>query len=727
MTLFMCGMVTSGSLYKLDLLPCAEPGVSPVALFSVAGAVDAATWHRQLGHIGDSGLQRLVSKGLVDGLNVKGPITCSSLCLDCVYGKHARCPFTQWIKPEDVPLERVYIDLWGPAQVDSIGGHRYYMSIDDGGSSWSQPYFIPDKAADTTLSALKHFKRQAETVTGRRLKNIRTDQGSEFRNEKWAAFCAEEGIVHEFTAPYTHQQVGVAERSHRTIVEHARCMLRDAGLPGEFWAEAVATVCSLKNMTSSHRHPDRTPFEIWTGRHPDLAYLRPFGCVAYMRVPDETRQKLDPKSLACILLGYFPGRMYRLWDPITRRIHQSRDVIFDEGGCHRVHRAEGEHEVSSPMVPNPLPHVTTTSLESLQIPTLPSSPPRQTLLGPSQTLAIPPLALDQSATPIQRRSTRIRNPSRSQRETNNYLQREKAANQSGDAWATDTSRELDLESSSALVAAVREDLAVPRTYAEAMKQPETWLPSMQKEMTKMAENEVWELVRPPPGANIVESKWHYTPKFDSEGEINSYKSRLVAKGFTQVYGVDYFETFASVVRFDSLRLILAIAVSLDLELWQIDFESAFLNGKMKEEVYMRQPEGFVVKGKEDHVCRLLRSLYGTMQAGHTWWHELDKTYTDLGYIRSRVDESVRSRRAGTELTLLSTYTDDVTGASSSTTGAAAAKRELEGRYKLKDGGELNYMLGIKVEQDRANKTISISQSTYIAHVLTLGARGAGNQ
>ena len=109
----------------------------------------------------------------------------------------------------------------------------------------------------------------------------------------------------------------------------------------------------------------------------------------------------------------------------------------------------------------------------------------------------------------------------------------------------------------------------------------------------MAENQVWELVRPPPGANIVDSKWHYAPKFDSEGDVTSYKSRLVAKGFTQVFGVDYFETFASVVRFDSLRLILAISVSHDLELWQIDFESAFLNGKMKEEVYMRQPEGFV--------------------------------------------------------------------------------------------------------------------------------------
>jgi len=107
----------------------------------------------------------------------------------------------------------------------SIGGHRYYMSIDDGGSSWCQPYFLPDKTADTTLSAVRHFKRQAEAVTGRHLKVIQTDQGSEFQNEKWAEFCAAEGIIHEFTAPYTHQQVGVVERGHRTILERAWCML----------------------------------------------------------------------------------------------------------------------------------------------------------------------------------------------------------------------------------------------------------------------------------------------------------------------------------------------------------------------------------------------------------------------------------------------------------------------------------------------------------------------
>jgi Reverse transcriptase (RNA-dependent DNA polymerase) len=129
-------------------------------------------------------------------------------------------------------------------------------------------------------------------------------------------------------------------------------------------------------------------------------------------------------------------------------------------------------------------------------------------------------------------------------------------------------------------------MVVPRTYKEAMKKPEAWRPSIDREMAKMWEHGVWTLVEAPADANIVDSKWHYALKFNSNGDFVDHKSCLVAKGFTQVHGTDYFQTFASVVHFDSLHLLLVLALHLDLELWQIDFESAFLNGRMKEDVYM---------------------------------------------------------------------------------------------------------------------------------------------
>jgi Integrase core domain/GAG-pre-integrase domain len=277
-----------------------------IAIAQLVGAADAATWHRRLGHIGDDGLLR--SHKLVTGMTVQGDIKSDGLCQDCIFGKHSRRPFTQCIEPEREPLERVYIDVWGPSQVASPGGHRYFLSIDDGGSSWSQPYFMSDKTADNTLLAFQDFHRQAERLTGRKLKHVRMDNGGEFANAKWEDYFRRHGILHEFTAPYTPEQNGVAERSHRTLVEHARCMLKDAGLPSKWWAEAVATAAYLKNLSASRRHPGHTPHEIWTGQRPDVSHLRVFGCRAYKKVPDEMRQKFDDKSTACIFLGYYPGR-----------------------------------------------------------------------------------------------------------------------------------------------------------------------------------------------------------------------------------------------------------------------------------------------------------------------------------------------------------------------------------------------------------------------------------
>jgi Reverse transcriptase (RNA-dependent DNA polymerase) len=208
-------------------------------------------------------------------------------------------------------------------------------------------------------------------------------------------------------------------------------------------------------------------------------------------------------------------------------------------------------------------------------------------------------------------------PSTRLQDSHEFLNQEKQAQDEGRAWASKVDRELDQASCECLVTAVHEDMGIPRTYKEAMKKPEAWRPSIDREMAKMQEHGVWTLVEAPADANIVDSKWHYVLKFNSNGDIVDHKSHLVAKGFTQVHGVDYFQTFASVVHFDSLHLLLVLAMHLDLELWQIDFESAFLNGRMKEDIYMRQPEGFIEPGKEHLICKLQCSLYGTMQAGHT--------------------------------------------------------------------------------------------------------------
>ena len=156
----------------------------------------------------------------------------------------------------------------------------------------------------------------------------------------------------------------------------------------------------------------------------------------------------------------------------------------------------------------------------------------------------------------------------------------------------------------------------PTSFKEAMNNEHLseWLDAMKDEMESMNANEVWDLVEIPKGAKTVGCKWVYKTKRDSKGNIERFKARLVAKGFTQREGIDYNETFSPVSSKDSFRIIMALVAHYDLELHQMDVKTAFLNGDLYENVYMAQPESFVVEGKEHLGCKLKKSIYGLKQA-----------------------------------------------------------------------------------------------------------------
>ena len=169
---------------------------------------------------------------------------------------------------------------------------------------------------------------------------------------------------------------------------------------------------------------------------------------------------------------------------------------------------------------------------------------------------------------------------------------------------------------SSIFLAAQDGLVEPRTVKDALSGPNAreWMSAMQEELDSMKKNQVWELVDLPKGRKSVGNKWVLKIKRKADGSIDRYKARLVAKGFTQIEGVDYEETFSPVVRFASIRLILSLVSSLDLELYQMDVKTAFLNGELEEEIYMEQPSGFEVAGEEHKVCKLQRSIYGLKQA-----------------------------------------------------------------------------------------------------------------
>lgn len=235
-------------------------------------------------------------------------------------------------------------------------------------------------------------------------------------------------------------------------------------------------------------------------------------------------------------------------------------------------------------------------------------------------------------------------------------------------------------------------------------------------MSSVQENDVWELVDLPEDRKPVGSKWVFKAKTNADGHIERYKARLVAQGFSQKFGTDYDETFSPVVRLESVRTLIATSVQQGLQLHQVDVTTAFLNGKLEEEVYMKQPEGFVVPGKEHLVCKLKKSIYGLKQSPRCWNSTLHNHLKRMGFIQTTTDPCIyRSSRE--ELAYLGVYVDDIIVATRTDKRLAQVKKDLASRFDIKDLGKLHHFLGMKIVQDEASGSIWIGQPAYIEALL----------
>lgn len=220
---------------------------------------------------------------------------------------------------------------------------------------------------------------------------------------------------------------------------------------------------------------------------------------------------------------------------------------------------------------------------------------------------------------------------------------------------------------------------------------------MEAEWNVLKEREVFELVDAPPGMHIIDSMWVFANKYDADGNIIRHKAHLVAKGYTQIPGLDYDQTYASVVQLESFHMVAAITASLGLYIWNV----------------MCQPPGFVAQGGQKKVLQVTKTLYSMMQGSYDFQGEMSSSYKSLGYYKSLANPCVHSCILNEEYTITSTYTDDILSASSMEEGAKQAKREIEACFKIKDLGDLGYILGIWVERNNITGAISLSQEAYL--------------
>ncbi len=225
------------------------------------------------------------------------------------------------------------------------------------------------------------------------------------------------------------------------------------------------------------------------------------------------------------------------------------------------------------------------------------------------------------------------------------------------------------------------------------------------------------------------SKWVFRIKKDAEGGIVKFKARLVAQGFSQVPGIDYFDTYAPVARLASIRSILAMAAALDLELHQVDIKGAYLNGKLtdKEIIYMRQPPGYPEPGSHPgQVCRLVKTLYGLKQSGRRWYQRLVEILVEkLGFKQCDVDQAVFYKQEGRNLTVIAVHVDDCTIAASSLRLVREVKEGMAKYVEVTDLGELHWILGIEITRDRESRShFSLATLVHRCHYSSLWLRGS---
>lgn len=290
---------------------------------------DGWLWHRRLGHASMDLISNIWKNDLVKGLPKIG-FQKDRICEACQFGKQIKTSFKNKNHiSTSKPLQLLHIDLFGPSRYASLSGKLYAFVIVDDYSRYTWVLFLANK--DDVIDAFRIFCKKVQNEKGYSITCIRSDHGREFKNHAFENFCNDFSIEHQFSSPRTPQQNGVVERTNRSIQEMARTMLNENTLPKYFWAEAVNTACYVLNRVLIRPHLNKTPYELWKDRKPNISYFKIFRCKCFILNTKDNLGKFDPKSDVGIFLGYSnSSKAYRVYNKRTLVVEESMNVTFDE-------------------------------------------------------------------------------------------------------------------------------------------------------------------------------------------------------------------------------------------------------------------------------------------------------------------------------------------------------------------------------------------------------------
>ncbi|KAD3067345.1 hypothetical protein E3N88_35225 [Mikania micrantha] len=311
----------SGSLFVLNTVCASVNGCESGSAYIIESA---DVWHSRLGHVSLSSIKRLKTTGHFKMTNMMKGFKCPV----CVEAKLSKQPFKSITSRSTKPLELIHSDLADFKNSISRGGKKYYVTFIDDYSRYTKLYLLNSK--DEADQMFMIYKTEVENQLDRKIKRFRSDRGGEYSTTNLKNFCEEHGIIHEYSAPYTPQQNGVAERKNRTLKNMMNAMLLSSGLPDNMWGEAVLSACHILNRVP-HKGKDKTPYELWKGYAPNLEFLRVWGCLAKVGLPDFKKSTIGPKSIDSVFIGYAQNSAaYRFMLLSDSSIMESCHAVFFE-------------------------------------------------------------------------------------------------------------------------------------------------------------------------------------------------------------------------------------------------------------------------------------------------------------------------------------------------------------------------------------------------------------
>ncbi|GJR03201.1 putative ribonuclease H-like domain-containing protein [Tanacetum coccineum] len=711
------------------------PSGGLACLIAKATIDESNKWHRRLGHVNFKNLNKLVKGNLVRGLP-SNIFQNDHTCVACQKGKqHKASCKAKSVSSISQTLQLLNMILFGLTSIRSLNHKTYFMVITGDFSRFSWVFFLRTK--DETSRILKDFIRQIKNQLNQKVKTIRCDNGTEFKNRDFIEFCGSKGIKREYSNARTPQQNGVAERKNRTLIEAARTMLADSFLPNTFWAEVVSTACYVLNrrveenlhITFLENKPNVA------GKGPtwlfDLDYLTDSMNYQPVRSKNQANKHVGPKEANhnvgtedIIDAGDSEKEAESAQDYFVLPIWSSYSATVKSSKAKNAREEPNKHP-DSKSDEKPIDKEDQVFLDELKRLKIQEHDVNDAVEALRKEFAKDTEDLIFLAGVAKARSTNIVNTASipvSTASPYGGLSFTELTNAGQDDSEIPTLEEIYNNPTDGIFTHASyddegavDDFTNLETVMNVSPIPTLRINSIHPSTLILGDPKSAVQTRSKLTKSSVAHAFVYRNKKDERGVVVRNKARLVAQGHRQEEGIDYDEVFAPMARIEAIRIFLAFASYMGFIVYQMDVKSVFLYGKIDEEVYVSQPPGFIDPKYPKKVYKVVKALYGLHQAPRAWYATLSTFLLKNGYKRGTIDKTLFIKKDKNDIMLFQVYVDDIIFGSTKRSWCDEFEALMKSRFQMSSMGELTFFLGLQVKQKE--DCIFISHDKYVAEIL----------